>query len=173
MIQLYDVEKFNDLIFKHFRITPRMFGFNVDNFIDILQNDCKIQKIHLYRTKFLDKCSLFFVHVDLINCNKNIIELSYNKILIKYLNKYRALHRFNDWAYKHITLYETKKIMCSSEEYRLFGNLHNLKGPAVKYCENIWYNKEKHIDFFYYINGKQYNLDNYCKILSKRMGFQP
>jgi len=169
MIQLYDVKEFNDLIFKHFRITPRMFGFNVDNFIDILQNDCKIQSIHLYRSKIINIYSLFYIDVNLINNNKNIIYLSYNNILIKYLNKYGELHRFNDWAYKNITLYETKKIMCSSEEYRLFGNLHNLKGPAIKYYENKSFTGEKYTKYSYYINGKVYNLDNYCKMLSKRI----
>ena len=140
MIKL-DIKNFDKLIFDYYKYTPKTFGFNVNSFIDILQDNCKVYKIQLYCDDSF-KNYHFYINLNFDDFNKFMLIIYKNKI---------------------IELNELRNIISIYEEYRLFGKIHNLKGPAV-----ISYSNNNYI-CSYYINGKRYSLNDYCKIISKRM----
>jgi len=155
---MFDIKKNEKFIkqeeqMKSFQIFPKTFGLKYKYFFEMLK--CDSEKI----TQTVTGSAITYIINTKIGFNILRVDFYYQYINKNCFNKFGSFHCINKPSKCLI------KLDYVSLEYRKHSKLHNISGPAF-----YSYDKKTSIaEFGYYLNGRKYNVDNYCKEISKRL----
>lgn len=153
-----------DIIISRYNYTPKYFGYNENSFLDLIPNDYRF----LNYSNGLDGISIYSINNFEHNKHTRYFQILISKkfLWFQYKDKLLNNHRFNNWAFKCIKGKDDKHFSAKIlEKYCLNGIMHNIKGPALIQLNESTFE----YNYKYYIYGRQYTLNEFCEIISKRL----